>query len=286
MGMAIGSYNTGSVSIPSRKNGMVTGTISYSRPTTKNNKTKKKRLAYSFKKISSQIMTAKTSRNASKAARDARTTMVMLLLKQRSGDYDEKEVKLAIEHAKEMERIAKKKRKHMEQEERAQKTGSAFVEEDADVSEEEAVEEEAAEQEEQQQAEASAEELEQLAREMKQLVEEASQEMRDLAQELVDVSYGDMDKEEVEAMKRKHRAEELHDLIEADMKYLRAVFEKLAKEKQQNASAGVNYDSGGNDNSGANMAGGVSLELAGASVPVEVSGVPVAVEGASVDAAV
>lgn len=284
MGMAIGSYNTNSVSIPSRKNGMVTGTISYSRPTTKNNKTKKKRLAYSFKKISSQIMTAKTSRNASKAARDARTTMVMLLLKQRSGDYDEKEVKLAIEHAKEMERIAKKKRKHMEQEERAQKSGFGYVEEDAEVSEKKAVEEESANQEEQLQAEASAEELEALAQEMKQLADEASREMRELAQELVDASYGDMDKKEVEAMKRRHRAEELHDLIEADMKYLRAVFEKLAKEKQQ--SANISFDSGGNDNSSANMAGGVSLELAGVNMPVEVSEAPVAVEGASVDVAV
>lgn len=286
MGMAIGSYNTGSVSIPSRKsNGMVTGTISYSRPAAKNNTTKKKRLAYSFKKISTQIMTAKTSRNAAKAARDARTTMVMLLLKQRSGDYDDKEVKLAIEHAKEMERIAKKKRKHMEQEERAQKTGSAFVEEEAEVSEEKAVEEEAAEQEEQQQLEASAEELEELAQELKQLAQEAEQEMQELAQELVDISYEDMDKEDLEALKRKHRAEELHDLMEADMKYLKALFEKLAKEKQQSAGAGVNYDSGGND-SNVSAVSGVSLELAGVDMPVEVSEVPVMVEGASVDAAV
>ena len=47
----------------------------------------------------------------------------------------------------------------------------------------------------------------------------------------------------------------------------------------------MNFDSG-NDNSSANIAGGVSLELAGVNMPVEVSEVPVAVEGATVDAAV
>ena len=283
MGMTIGTNNSTSVSIPSRKNGMVTGTIRYSRPTNKS-KTKKKRLSYSFKKISTQIMTAKTSRNAAKAARDARTTMVMLLLKQRSGNYDDKEVKLAIDHAKEMERIAKKKRKHMEQEERAKKSGECFVEEEAEVSEEEATEKEQAEQE-QQQAEVSAEEMEKLAREMKQLVEEASREMRELAQELTDISYGDMDKEELEALRRKHRAEELHDLIEADMKYLKALFDKFAKEKQQSANISVDYGSNGND-SGSSAVSGVSLELAGVDMPVEVAKVPVTVEGASVDVVV
>lgn len=285
MGMTIGTNDATTVSIPSRKNGTVTGMISYSRPT-KKSKTKKKRLAYSFKKISTQIMTAKTSRNASKAARDARTTMVMLLLKQRSGDYDEKEVKLAIEHAKEMERVAKKKRKHMEQEERAKKSGSCFAQEDAEVSEEKKAKEEQIEQEqEQQQAEASAEELEELAREFKQLAEEASQNMRELAQELTDISYEDMDKEELEALKRKHRAEELHDLLEADMKYLKALFDKLAKEKQQSANVSVDYGSDGNDSS-ASAVSGVSLELAGVDMPVEVSEVPVTVEGTSVDVVV
>ena len=60
-----------------------------------------------------------------------------------------------------------------------------------------------------------------------------------------------MDPEDLEMLKKKHRAKELRKITEADMEYLKALFNELEKEKQDNQN-------------------GVSLELAG----IEVSPFP------------
>lgn len=275
MGMQIGTNysNPGGISASySNRSKAVKTLVRFSKPTNRY-QTKKKRLGYNFKKLSTQIMTAKTSGNAGKAARDARGMLVTLLLKQKNGNYDEKELKVAIEHVKDMVRIAKKRKRHMEEEERAARSGSCFVEEEARVSEEE-------EREEEQQSEISTEELEQLARELKQLMQESAEEMKKLADEIVSASWEDMDKKDLDNLKRKHRADELRELIEADMKYLKALFDKLAKEKQQNAS------SGSSGSSSSDSSNGVSLQLSGIDMPVETAEAPVPAEGASVDVSV
>ena len=92
----------------------------------------KKKLQYSYKKISSQIVRSKTSVSARKAASAARREVLRLKRLRSSGEYDEEELQISIEHAKSMERIAKKKVAHLQQEEmieRGQNGAMAALEE-------------------------------------------------------------------------------------------------------------------------------------------------------------
>lgn len=279
MGMQVGKVVTSGnqTKIELRnKDGSTAGTLTISKP--KKN-IKKKRLTYNFKKISNRIMTAKTSSGAGKVVREARSELVALLMKQKSGKFDDKAVQDAITHARSMERVAKKRRKHIEQEERAQNTGSSLVEEEADIAEEEKTEEEQEQEQTQEQAELTSEELEQISQELEQLMKESMEAMRDLADELMSASYEEMDDKDIEKMKKRHRAEEMRDILEADMKYLKALFDRLAKEQRDNASGAGSFDTAPDS---ANTSG-VSLQLAGVDVPVESSAAPVSAEGAVVD---
>ena len=286
MGMQIGAVSTkGNTTYITLKNkdGSTMGTLSVTKAT--RGKAKKKKLTYSFKKVSNRIMSSKTSSHANKAVREARSELVQLLMKQKSGDYDEKAVSNAIAHARSIERVAKKHRKHIEEEERAQRTHAGITEEEEEILEEEEAEgtEETQEQqarEQQEQAERSAQELEQLTREIEQMIRESEEQMNELADELMSsASYEHMDDDDIEAMKKRHRAEELRDILEADMKYLKALFDQLSKEKQANANGASSYTA--SDSS--NPVSGVSLQLAGVEVPVEVQEAPVSAEGANVD---
>lgn len=276
MDMRVSTTNTTKIELRNR-DGSAAGTLTISQP---RKSTKKKKLSYNFKKISNRIMSTKSSGVANRVVREARSELVSLLMKQRSAKYDSQEVKSAIEHARSMERVAKKKRKHMEEEERAKQNGSTLLEDELETSETEETKE-SQEQQDQEQAELSSEELEQLAREIEQLMKESRQEMAELAEELVSSSWENMDEDDLDNLRRKHRAEELKDIVEADMKYLKALFDKLAKEQRANASDTASIASEAYDT--ANPDCGVSLEIAGVEMPVEVSDVPVTVEGACVD---
>ena len=81
----------------------------------------------------------------------------------------------------------------------------------------------------------------------------------------------------MELLKKKHRSEELREIMEADMKYLKALFDKLEREKQEGAS-GLRSNSDYNTNSS-----GVSLELGGVDIPVEASEGLVLPDGGTVD---
>lgn len=288
MGMQIGGVSTkGNTTYITLKNkdGSTAGTLAVTKAT--RGKAKKKKLTYSFKKVSNRIMSSKTSSHANKAVREARSELVQLLMKQKSGDYDEKAVSNAIAHARSIERVAKKHRKHIEEEERAQRTHSGITEEEEEILEDEEVEETEDTQqqqarEQQEQAERTAQELEQLTQEIEQMIRESEEQMNELADELMcSASYEHMDDDDIEAMKKRHRAEELRDILEADMKYLKALFDQLSKEKQANANGSASYSYTASDSS--NPASGVSLQLAGVDVPVEAPAAPVSAEGANVD---
>lgn len=271
MGMQIGTNNSNKISITYQKpDGTPVGTLTFTKVQNKNSK-KKKRLGYNFKRISTKIMMTKTSNGAGQVVREARSTLVTLLLKKNTGKFDDQELRHAIEHAREMERIAKRRRKHMEEEEQAEHRGSALVEEDADICEKKEKNEE------NDLPEVSAEELERLERELQQMMEESMEDLNELADELMDASWQEMDPQEIENMKKRHRADELRRIMEADIKYLKALFDRLSREKQANANGS---DSIGNADSG------VSLELAGVEIPVESAPAPAAAEGASVDVTV
>ena len=74
----------------------------------------KKRLPYNFKQLSKQIMQAKTSDSARPLVAKMRAKLSWLYKQLRNGDYGESEVNAAIIHAAAMERIAKRKVRHLE----------------------------------------------------------------------------------------------------------------------------------------------------------------------------
>lgn len=231
---------------------------------TKPAKKKTKRLKYNFKEISNQVLMSKTSGIAGGVAVRARAKIAILQRQLKSGDYDSREVEHAIAHAKKIERIARKRMKHLKEEEKAKRQGSCVVETEEDnvfdkynLDSDESLE-------------LSKEELKELMREFRQLMEELMEEMREateseeLAEELTGSALEEVTPEELDRLKKKHRSDELREIMEADMKYLKALFSKLEKERQE-------------------AGGGVSLELSGVEVPVETMEAPVVTEGGNLD---
>ena len=282
MSIGIGRNNSNKVRIELRNlDGSYAGSISYTKPSLK----KKKRLNYNFKAISAQIMQAKTSGNASQVAAKARRKIAMLQRNIRNDEYDQDELEMAIAHAKSLERVARKRVKHLRQEEALKNNGNPGVPETKQESEDSKLEgidpEELMKK--------SEEELKQLMDELEQAMKELEMESASdkLTDDLTEAVLDDMDPKDLEKLKKKHSSDELRDIMEADMRYLRALFNKLAKEKQAAASgsgsSGSSNSSGGySSSSTAGDISGVSLELSGLEVPVSAQ-VPAVVEGANMD---
>ncbi len=288
MGMMIGGRYSDTRRIQLKDiNGNVIATITTRRPKS-NSKTKKsnslnlRRLQYNFKQISNQILRSKTSSSARQVVTKARAKVVELLRKQAGGQFDSRELSAAIIHAKKMERIAKKRMKHLKEEENAGSDGCVFEELEKD--DEFSAEEIAAAFEEN--AELSHEEMQELMEELQELMEELQNELQDeiglddLADELMYVSTKNMDEDDLERLKKKHRCDELREIMEADMKYLKALFDKLEKDKQ---SAACGSFENNNDNS---ADCGVFLELGGMEMPVETTEAPIMTEGGTVDCSI
>ncbi|MCM1161240.1 MAG: hypothetical protein NC412_08455 [Roseburia sp.] len=237
------------------------GTVAGTMTVRKSSGKKTKRLQYKFKKISTQLMAAKTSGGARLVMAKAYSEAANLRRKFRCGEYDDSEVSSALIHAEQMIRIAKKRVKHLEEEESAKKTDGICQAE----LEGEAENDSPANMEIQDDFELDSKELRALMKEMERALEELEGENG--LEELTETMWEDMDLADLELLKKKHRSKELREIMEADMKYLKALFSKLEKEKQTASS-------------------GVSLELAGEEVPVPVMEAPVVAEGGSVDESV
>lgn len=280
MGMMAGIRNSNTRTIQIKDfNGTVVGTISISKPKTSSKARKAKRLQYNFKQISSQIMMSKTSNSASRVVTRARSKVVELLRKRRISDYDDRELEAAIIHAKKMERIARKRVKHLKEEENAKKQGFC-----TDELEEEGTSymDELEAENNPELNELSKEDLKQLMQELEELMKKSMDELNELMDEMdledleTEIMGGvkeDLEPDDLELLKKKHRADELREIMEADMKYLRALFDKLEKEKQE--------VSGGSSSS--NDLSGISLELGGLEIPAETMPQPVVTEGGNVD---
>lgn len=233
--------------------GNVVGQMSYS--VGKSGKKKPKRLQYNMRQISARILKSKTSGSARMALTGARSKVAQLKRQLKSEEFDSDELRNAIVHAMQIERVAKKKMKHLQEEETAKKGGICSGEQ---------VEWEANPEE-----ELSDELMEELVELMKESARAGG--LEELSDELISAFSDDIDPDDLEEMKKKHRSEELRDILEADMKYLKAVFDRLQKEKQSNTSA---------------SARGVSLQLGGTEIPVDtmaVSDASVMAEGAGID---
>ena len=192
--------------------------------------------------------------------------------------------------------VAKKKMKHLREEEYVKRQGGSCEAELEDKQENEEIDQLIADGSTEGFEEDVRKELQELKREYQKLMREAQQKLEEsvqesggleeLSEEISEVVADDMDPADLELMKKKHRAKEMREIMEADMKYLKAVFDKLAREKQENASGGAGSTGDGSDVYMSNS--NVALELGGADLPVQMPAVDAAalVEGGTIDASV
>ena len=229
-------------------NGNHVGTISISRPRKTSSSGKKKKSAlYSFKQVSSQVLQAKTSTKAMQVSNSIRAKIGLLKKQLKNGDVDEEELLRAILHAEMVMRACDKKKKNLKMEETAERNLEG--EEEIPAEPEEPIEDAESEEEirelEQEEFEALMEKLELSADEMMEMAEETvelDEELDEMAQAL----SGSMTPEDLEQLKVKHRSDEARDILKADLKYLKALFDRLQSEKENagKATFSGSYDSG------------------------------------------
>ena len=215
-----------------------------------------KKLKYSFKNISGKLIRSKTSVAARQVAGEAKREVLRLKQQKQSGKYDNEEIEAAINHAKAMERVAKKKVRHLEEEELAKACGACLDRleeyqkdlgdewEEQDVSESEnnvtafkaGIEEPASEN-------LTGEMMDELTVSMTDMLSEMG------LDELLDIFSSvkqDMDPTDLKLMKIKHRTKELKEIAKADAEYLKAIFEHLEKQKSGPSAPLENAVSTGN----------------------------------------
>lgn len=273
--------------------------IRAARTKNKNTSVQLKKLRYNFKAISTQIMRSKTSVSARQVAGKARREVIRLKRQRQNGQYDEEELQSAITHAQAMERIAKKKVRHLLEEEMAKVGGPCegeTEEEDLESRLEDEVAENVRTQLEagdyasdvdvsealQAQMQAYREMAEAQQREMLASMDDMMSEMADgmdeamrdlleesglddLAEDMMAVSSRDMDPADYKMMKLKHRSKELQEIAKADAEYLRAVFDKMERDKNA-AVQGIGGSGGGSAVSVGAVSGGVAQSGGGVSV--------------------
>ncbi len=231
----------------------------------------KKKLHYSYKDVASKIQRAKTSLSAGQALISAKRKVMELRRKATSQNIDSEEVMLALSHAKRMESIAKKKKHNLELEEMVEqvkarddrmekmedsssqiqndvietaKTTIESAEDDIKKQQEEYGEELKAEFEEMIKEEELDEEMtEELSEEVSKMIEEFGQEEMELLEETMEMLEQleavnpHMSDEQLEDLKRKHRASEDKALTKANMEYLKGMMKQLEKESHKSTVA-------------------------------------------------
>ncbi|MBD5486207.1 MAG: hypothetical protein HDR18_11930 [Lachnospiraceae bacterium] len=295
MSMTVGTRNSDVIKIEMyNRDGSYAGTMTVSKPRKRtttntksvsmtNNKKKKKKLQYNFKRLSNQIMRTKTSINAKQLTTKTKFQIADLRMKLISGDYDYVEIHNALTHAEKIARVAKKRLKHLQEEENLEKSGNKGLTDSEEMQTEKDEEDEIidttgmTQDELKQLVEEIQEELEQIEKELEKTIEDS----QDLMEEFVQGSSQQMDPKDLDLLKKKHRADEIRDIMKADMEYLRALFDKLEKEKSAGVSGFGDNSSDSGDSSG--NTSGVSLQIGGIDIPVSNVEAPLEIAGATVD---
>lgn len=204
----------------------------------------KKRLPYSFKQLSREIREVKTSVSARPLVTRIQAKLSWLYKKLRSGEYGDSEITAAILHATAMEKIAKRKVRHLEEEEAAENGNTAL---NAPGEEEEIYGKDELEKSLEENEDISDEKMRQMMEEIKELEEELAEDMMSELQDMISSSGKKMSEEEIKELKRDHRNKEDRQLTIADLKYLKALFDRLEQEKRQTSSGiaqSIDNDSG------------------------------------------
>lgn len=214
------------------------------RQQSKDTSLKMKKLKYHFKDMSSRILRSKTSAAARQVASQARREVLRLKREKQSGNYDTDDIDAAITHAKAMERVAKKKVKHLEEEEMAKVSGGVCASDEIDREENQKISED---------DDNNDEILQYMTFDLQDFSDEMMQEisdgMKDMLSEMgLDELFGestagvDMDPQDLKELKIKHRNKEMKEIVKADSEYLKAVFNNL--EKSSSNSSPISSASG------------------------------------------
>ena len=98
-----------------------------------------------------------------------------------------------------------------------------------------------------------------------------------------------MSPEDLERLKKKHRMDEMREIADADMKYLKAMFQKLEQERRSAGSTLPGSSSNSDHSGGSTVIRGISgmdgmtHEMAVAQSVMQAMNTPMATEGANVD---
>ncbi len=223
----------------------------------------KKPVRYNYKEVALKIQRAKNSVSAEQAVLSAKRKVMEVKRKISAADGDPEELQTALTHARRMELVARKKKHHLELEELVVNTGKrdeklersekaamemknamtaaeeqkvaekedaileereSILEENADELRESIKEEENAEIREKR-AEKAEEFLTELNERLSELGEEELKELEEIMEmfESMEIIDPHMSKEDLEEIKRKHRAEENKAIVKADMDYLKSM---------------------------------------------------------------
>lgn len=255
-----------------------------------------KKLKYNFKQISAQLLRTKTSASAGQVVTKARNKVAQLKRQLKNGEEPSEELMSAITHAMQIQRVAEKRKKHLEQEEKIQRKSDLKqfdpseqkrIEGNSDEEPEVALEQQLSalsDEIESKQNEETQENMEEMQLQMEEMMRQLQESMEEMQeslqvdmQEMLEEMFGEMleevggkdmlselaegmpgtvaeemEPQDLEQLKKKHRCEEQRDIMEADMKYLKAMFDRLEKEKEngsclsaEGTSVGVGNSSGG-----------------------------------------
>ncbi len=202
----------------------------------------KKPVNYNYKEVATKIQQAKTSVSAGRAVLSAGRKVLEIKRKISVHEGDAKELQLALTHAKRMEMVARKKKHHLELEEMAahirksdensknrEETASDIKNALISAAEEEVSVREDAVFDERKELldEAVAENGDQMADEMNEIIAEFGEEELKALEETMEIFENmeildpHMSREDLEELKRKHRASENKAMVKADMDYLK-----------------------------------------------------------------
>lgn len=210
------------------------------------NNTQKKEVKYNHKAYTRKIMQSKTPENAKMVATQIRSKINELYQMLNSGEYDTEEVMSCIAHAEAMEQAALQRSDNLRLEREAEKKAKSGEEGGVGpVLESEGSEEDLQKQIEEDIKKEIDEEMKAMLQELQEEMQEMMDEMEemesfyDALDELSDVMSGDIDPEDVEEMKKRHRAEENGMINLADMAYLKSKFDRLQAQKDAIKTGGA-----------------------------------------------
>ena len=247
----------------------------------------KKPYTYSYKEVSNKIARAKNSNAAAQAMLSAKRKVLEVRRKIANGEGDAEELQFALTHATRMEMVARKKKHHLEQEEMveitrkrderldqikeaAENIKDAIIEEqenkvseaeDEIFEEREAMIEEAQEELEEKNEEVTDEMMAEMNEEISELGEEMLEQLEETMEMLEELEMLDphMDEEQLDKVKKKHRASEDKALMKADMDYLKSMVKHQMD--QMGSSKGLSFGGGSSAFSGASFSAAVGTEV-------------------------